>query len=70
MCNPLILQAERGVRAPTKFSKSWDLTGPQLLEVNCWERGDDDFQGGAGEGGLQFSHENLKSEIFNSKKGL
>ena len=42
-----------GVRPPTKFSKSWDLTGPQLLEVSCWERGGDVFQeGGAGEGGF------------------
>ena len=41
----------------TKFSKSEGLTGPQLLEVNCWERGGD------------FHIKNkLKSEIFNVKK--
>ena len=70
MCTPVILQAEKGgggFRPPTKFSKSWDLTGPQLLEVNFWERGSDVFQGWPERGGLKFSHEKLKSEIFNSK---
>ena len=42
------------------------LTGPQLLEGGCWERGGDFFQGG-----VQISHKNkLKSEIFNDKKSL
>ena len=55
-----------GVEPPTKFSKRGSLTGPQLLEGGCWERGGDFFQGG-----LQFSHKNkLKSEIFNDKKSL
>ena len=38
----------RGVEPSTKFSKKGGvgLTGPQLLEVSCWERGDDFFQGG------------------------
>ena len=44
------------------------LTGPQLLELGCWERGGDFFQG---RGGLRFSHKNkLKSEVFNDKKSL
>ena len=60
------------VESPTKFSKKGGLTGPQLLEEGCWERGDDFFQGGVGVGGLQFSHtkSTLKSEIFNNKKSL
>ena len=44
------------------------MTGPQLLEGGCWERGGDFFQGG---GGVQFSHKNkLDYEIFNGKKSL
>ena len=55
-----------GVEPPTKFSKRGSLTGPQLLERGCWERGGDFFQEG-----LQFSDKNkLKSEIFNDKKSL
>ena len=43
------------------------LTGPQLLEVNCWEKGGDFFQGE----GCNFHIKNKsKSEIFNVKKGL
>ena len=43
------------------------MTGPQLLEGGCWERGGDFFQGG----GVQFSHKNkLDYEIFNGKKSL
>ena len=54
------------VEPPTKFSKRGGLTGPQLLEEGCWERGGDFFQEG---GQLQFSHKyKLKSEIFNDKK--
>ena len=42
------------------------MTGPQLLEGGCWERGGDFFQGG-----VQFSHKNkLDYEIFNGKKSL
>ena len=37
-----------GVEPPTKFSKSGGLTGSQLLEVNCRERGGDFFDGGGG----------------------
>ena len=33
-----------GVAPPTKFSKSGDFAGPQLLEGGCWEKGGD-FQG-------------------------
>ena len=41
------------------------MTGPKLLEGDCWEKGGDFFQG------VQFSHKNkLKSEIFNDKKSL
>ena len=52
------------VEPPTKFSKKgWGLTGPQLLEGVCWERGGDFIQR------VQFSHKNKsKSEIFNGKK--
>ena len=35
----------RGVGPPNKFSKIGALTGPQLLEGGCWERGGDFFQG-------------------------
>ena len=34
------------VEPPTKFSKRGSLTGPQLLEGVCWERGGDFIQGG------------------------
>ena len=55
-----------GVEPPTKFSKRWGgLTGTQLLERGCWERGGDFFQGG-----LQFSHTKKNSGIFNDKKSL
>ena len=60
------LSAGGGIEPPTKFSKRGSLTGPQLLERGCWERGGDFFQEG-----LQFSDKNkLKSEIFNDKKSL
>ena len=50
--HPHFLQGGGEVEPPTKFSKrGWGLTGPQLLEGVCWERGGDFFQGG-----LQFSH--------------
>ena len=35
-----------GVEPPTKFSKREGLTGTQLLEEGCWERGGNFFQGG------------------------
>ena len=36
-----------GVEPPTKFSKKGGgLTGPQILDGGCWERGADFFQGG------------------------
>ena len=48
-----------------QISKNGGLTGPQLLEGVCWERGGDIIQ----EGRVQFSHKNKsKSEIFNGKK--
>ena len=50
-----------------KLTKRWgDLTGPQLLEGGCWERGGDFFQEGC-----NFHIKNkLKSEIFNDKKSF
>ena len=43
------------------------LTGPQLLEGGCWERGGLLFSGG----GCNCHIKNkLKSEIFNDKKNL
>ena len=54
-----------GVEPPTKFSKSRGLKGPQLLELNCWERGDYFFQGL----GCNFQIKNkLKSENLMSRK--
>ena len=35
-----------GVEPPTKFPKRVSLTGPQLLEGGCWERGSDFFRDG------------------------
>ena len=54
------LSAGEGVEPPTKFLKrEGGLTGPQLLEGGCWERGGCIFSRG-----LQFSHRNkLKCEI-------
>ena len=49
-----------------KFSKKEGLTGSQFLEVGCWERGGDFFQGGCS---IYIKNE-LKSEIFNDKKSL
>ena len=42
------------------------LTGPELFKGGCRERGGDFFVGE----GVQFSHNELKSEIFNDKKSL
>ena len=52
-----------GFEPPAKFSERGDLTGPQLLEGGCWERGDDFFQGGCN---FDIKHK-LKSETFNEK---
>ena len=55
-----------GVEPPTKFSeKGGGLTGPQLLEGVCWERGGDFFQWG-----WNFQPKKIKCEIFNDKKSL
>ena len=54
-----------GVEPPTKFSKSGGLTGPQPLEMICWERGSDFFQG---EGCNFYIRNKSKSKIFNVKK--
>ena len=35
-----------GVEPPTKFSNRGNLTGPQSLEGDWWERGDELFEGG------------------------
>ena len=43
------------------FKKGENLTGPQLLEGGCWEKGGDVFQGG-----LQFSPK--KNKIWNNDK--
>ena len=44
------------------------LTGPQLLEGGCWERGRVTFLGGGGEGCNFHIKNKLKCEIFNDKK--
>ena len=44
----------RGVEPPARLSKNGDLTGRQLLEGGCWERGGDLFQAG-----LQLSHKKM-----------
>ena len=44
------------------FRKAGGLTGPQLLEGGCWERGGDFFSGGS------IAMFYIKSEIFNEKK--
>ena len=55
LCAPPPLCAGRGRVEPlTKFSKRGGLTGPQLLERGCWERGGDFFQGE----GVKFLHKN------------
>ena len=60
MCTPL---SAGGVEPSTKLSKRGGLTGPQLLEGGLLrERGVTFFRG------VQFSHNKLKSEIFNGKK--
>ena len=52
----------------SNFSKRGDLTGPQLLEGCCWERGEWLFSGGWL---CNFHIKNkLKSQIFNDKKSL
>ena len=58
MHHPFLLGG--GVEPPTKFSKKkgGGLTGPQLLEGGCWERGGEFFSGV----GVQLSHK-LKFEI-------
>ena len=43
------------------------MTGPQLLEGVAGKEGVTFFRGG---GGVQLSHNKLKSEIFNDKKSL
>ena len=49
------------------YQKGRGLTGPQLLEGGCWERGGVDFF----QGDCNFHIKNkLKSEIFNDKKCL
>ena len=37
--HPPFFFLQGGVEPPTKFSKKGGLTGPQLLEGGCWERG-------------------------------
>ena len=49
------------------FKNGGALTGPQLLEEGCWERGEVTFFTGGG----NFHIKNkLKSGIFNEKKSL
>ena len=53
---------------PTKSSKrEWGLTGSELVEEGCWERGSHFFQGG---GYKFYIKSKLKSEIFNDKNIL
>ena len=63
------LSAGGEVEPPSTFSnREGDLTGPQFLEGDCWERGGDFFQG---MGGAIFQQKNkLKSGIFSDKKSL
>ena len=65
MCTHTFPLGGGGGEPPTKFSKMRrGLTGPQLLEGGCWERGGDFIQGGC-----NFHIKNKsKSEVFNSKK--
>ena len=66
--HPLVLQGgEEGIEPPNKFSKMGGLTGPQLSEVNCWEREGDFFQGE--DCNIHIKNQS-KSEIFNVKKGF
>ena len=63
---PLSLSAGGGLNLLPKFQKGGDLSGPQLLEGGCWERGGDFFQGDCN----FYIKNKLKSEIFNDKKSL
>ena len=45
-----------GGEPPIKFSKRGGLSGPQLLEGCCWERGGEFFQGAGGGGGCRNFH--------------
>ena len=54
------------VEPPTKFSKWGDFTGSQFLEVGCWQKGGDLFQGGCS----FYIKYKLKSEIFNDEETL
>ena len=63
---PAPVSAGGRVEPTTKFKKRGGLTGPQLLDGGCWERGGDFFQGG---GGAIVTYK-LKSEIFNDKRSL
>ena len=59
----------RGLSLQPIFKKGGHLTGPQLLEGCCWERGGDFFQGGCN-CHIKKEIKILKSEIFNDKKSL
>ena len=55
---------------PPNIQNGERLTGPQMLEGVCWDRGVDFFQGGGG-GSCNFQIKNkLKSKIFNNIKSL
>ena len=64
VCIPSFLQGG-GVELHTKLKKG-GLDRTSTFRGGCWERGGDFFQGG----GVQLSHNKLKSEIFNDKKSL
>ena len=70
VCTPDLSARRRGGwgggEPPTKFSKRGGLTGSQLLERGCWERGGEFFQRGCN----CHLKNKLKSEIFNDKKSL
>ena len=63
VCNPPFLQGELSLQ-PNFQKKGRGLTGPQLLEGGCWERGGVTFF----RVGCNFYKKKLKSEIFNGKK--
>ena len=67
---PLSAGGGGGLSLQPNFQKGWGLTGLQLLEGGCWERGERLFLGEGG--GCCNCHikNKLKSEIFNDKKSL
>ena len=47
MCTPLLrVRGVGGLSLQPNIQKGRGLTGPQVLEGGCWERGGEFFQGG------------------------